>query len=150
MQEKSATNQNSVKVVGKTWDNLKLLKRDVISSANPNNPNPTPTNAIPPLTPSTKITVGQSLLVTLPTSPFYGKLGTVTRLFGVKNVELSIGSLSSRFKRNELSIPNEAQSDSVDNNNNKSPKISKRVIAEEEATRQQNFAAQKKKKGKKP
>ncbi|GMI15294.1 hypothetical protein TrVE_jg10007 [Triparma verrucosa] len=151
MQEKSASNQNSVKVVGKTWDNLKLLKRDVINSASPNNNNnnnPEATSGSPPLSASDKITVGQSLLVTKQASPFYGKLGTVIGLSGVKNVELSIGSLSSRFKRNELSLPDASADTNVSGSaSSSSPKISKRVLAEEEAERSSQRTQTRKKKG---
>ena len=131
MRGRSERSGNGVKVVGKTWSDLKVLKREVSGLAaggrGPADGAEGPEGGgFAPLGAVDDIEVGQVLLVSKKGSPFYGKTGTVLSLSGKNLVELSVGALSSRFKRGDLSLAGEAAPLAPDGKK----KLSKRVMRE--------------------
>ena len=96
--------KNGVKVVGKTWRELRVMKRGVGNEARGVVGKGAVENGdakgVEPLTAKDEVKVGD-LLVVVANSPFRGKTGTVVK-DGGKMIELGFGGMTSRFKRGDL------------------------------------------------
>ena len=144
--------KNTVKVVGKTWSELKLLRRGMLGSAVGRvDEAPAKLDAVP-LKPKDKVKLGERLIVLPPNSPFASKVGEVVGGVGSKKIELSFGAITSRFKITDLGRGEGGENlgggnGSADGGRDPN-KVSKRVM-QEEASIKKVYSASTRKSGSK-